>query len=126
MDHIGQFTETLHKILTFVQAQQDNSKIKHFFRQNQLSALLKDCQSGLQLALDNFTITSQAILAHNINEMRSKTHHIHTELLELISNLSDSTISDHVSSIHMLNKSQASSLSLSLLPAMPQIFHGLC
>ncbi|KAJ6473064.1 hypothetical protein C8R45DRAFT_1163442 [Mycena sanguinolenta] len=71
MDHIGQFTEylsplssflkklvafysELHKILTFVQAQQDNSKIKHFFRQNQLRALLKDCRTGLQMALDNF------------------------------------------------------------------------
>ncbi|KAF7354551.1 ATPase-AAA-core domain-containing protein [Mycena sanguinolenta] len=56
MDHIGQFKETLHKILTFVQAQQDNSKLKHFFQQSQMSALLKDCRSGLQLALDNFAV----------------------------------------------------------------------
>ncbi|KAJ6473036.1 hypothetical protein C8R45DRAFT_1077774 [Mycena sanguinolenta] len=124
MDHIGQFTETLHKILTFVQAQQDNSKIKHFFRQNQLSALLKDCRAGMQLALDNFAIISQATLSHHINELREKTCHMHAEVLELISNLSDSTISDLASSIQTSNKSQASSLSLSLLPAMPQIFYG--
>ncbi|KAJ6472980.1 hypothetical protein C8R45DRAFT_936021, partial [Mycena sanguinolenta] len=61
--------------------QQDSSRIKHFFRQSQMSALLKDCCAGLQQALDHF-------------------------------------------SIQTLNKSQASSLSLSLLPAMPQIFHG--
>ncbi|KAJ6473071.1 hypothetical protein C8R45DRAFT_1163461 [Mycena sanguinolenta] len=109
MDHVGQFTETLHKILAFVQAQQDNSKIKHFFRQNQLSALLKDCRAGLQLALDNFA---------------RKARNMHAEVLELISNLSDSTISDQASSIQISNKSQASSLSVSLLPSMPQIFHG--
>ncbi|KAJ6473055.1 hypothetical protein C8R45DRAFT_1077781 [Mycena sanguinolenta] len=115
---------TLHKILTFVQAQQDNRKIKHFFRQNQLRALLKDCRTGLQMALDNFAITSQATLFHNVHEMQRKTRHMHTELLELISNLSDSTISERASSIQTSNKSQASSLSLALLPSMPQIFHG--
>ncbi|KAJ6473034.1 hypothetical protein C8R45DRAFT_1163377 [Mycena sanguinolenta] len=43
LEQVGQFTEqlitfprTLHKILTFVQAQQDTNKIKHFFRQNQV------------------------------------------------------------------------------------------
>ncbi|KAJ6455498.1 hypothetical protein C8R45DRAFT_934446 [Mycena sanguinolenta] len=35
--------------------QQDSNKIKQFFHQKQMSALLKDCQAGLQAALDNFT-----------------------------------------------------------------------
>ncbi|KAJ6464917.1 hypothetical protein C8R45DRAFT_1174203 [Mycena sanguinolenta] len=115
---------TLHKIRTFVQAQQGNSKIRHFFQQNQMNVLLKDCRAGLELALDNFTMISQATLLHDINEMRRKSQHLHAELLEMISNLSDSTISDGASSIQSLNNAQASSLSLSLLPAMPQIFHG--
>ncbi|KAJ6464905.1 hypothetical protein C8R45DRAFT_939750 [Mycena sanguinolenta] len=120
----GIFPRTLHKIHTFVQAQQGNSKIKHFFQQNQMSALLKDCRAGLQLGLDNFTMISQAALFHGINEMCMKTQHMHAELLEMISAVSDSTISDYASSIQTLNKSQASSQSLSLLPSMPQIFHG--
>ncbi|KAJ6473006.1 hypothetical protein C8R45DRAFT_1077765 [Mycena sanguinolenta] len=115
---------TLHKIHTFVQAQQGNSKFKHFFQQNQISALLKDCRAGLQLALDNFTIISRATLSHDIDEMRRKTHHMHAELLEMISTLSDSTTSDRASSIRTSTKSQASSQSLPLLPSMPQIFHG--
>ncbi|KAF7334760.1 hypothetical protein MSAN_02374500 [Mycena sanguinolenta] len=56
LEHVGNFTETLHKIHTFVEAQQDSNKIKQFLRQNQMSALLKDCWAGLQLALDNFAI----------------------------------------------------------------------
>ncbi|KAJ7472524.1 hypothetical protein FB451DRAFT_1558751, partial [Mycena latifolia] len=32
LDHVGKFTETLHKIHTFVEAQQDGSKIMRFFR----------------------------------------------------------------------------------------------
>ncbi|KAF7354521.1 hypothetical protein MSAN_01364400 [Mycena sanguinolenta] len=125
LEHVGKFTETLHKIHTFVEAQQDSNKIKQFFRQNQMSTLLKDCRAGLQLALDNFAITSQVTLSHDINEMQTKTRRMHAELLELISALSDSTISDHGSSMYQtLNKSQTSSQSLSLLPSMPQIFYG--
>ncbi|KAJ7255118.1 hypothetical protein B0H12DRAFT_1218889 [Mycena haematopus] len=125
LEHVGKFTETLHKIHTFVEAQQDGNKIIHFFRQNQMSALLKDCWAGLQLALDSFVITSGATLLHNIDEMRRKTRDTHDELLELISTLSDVTVSDRASSMYQtLNKSQTSSQSLSLLPAMPQIFHG--
>ncbi|KAJ6472986.1 hypothetical protein C8R45DRAFT_874227, partial [Mycena sanguinolenta] len=124
LERVGNFTETLHKIWTFVQAQQENSKIKYFFRQNQMSALLKDCRAGLQMALDNFTIISQAALSHDINELQKKTRQMHAEVLELISNLSDSMISDRASSIQTLNQSQASSQSFSLLPSKPQIFHG--
>ncbi|KAJ6464925.1 hypothetical protein C8R45DRAFT_1174210 [Mycena sanguinolenta] len=124
LERVGNFTETLHKIWTFVQAQQENSKIKYFFRQNQMSALLKDCRAGLQMALHNFTIISQAALSHDINELQKKTRQMHAEVLELISNLSDSMISDRASSIQTLNQSQASSQSFSLLPSKPQIFHG--
>ncbi|KAF8140991.1 hypothetical protein K438DRAFT_1878941, partial [Mycena galopus ATCC 62051] len=33
LNHLGKITETLHKIHTFVEAQQGKSKIRHFFRQ---------------------------------------------------------------------------------------------
>jgi hypothetical protein len=39
---------TLHKIHTFVEAQQNGSKLKKFFRQGEMSTLLKDCKAGLQ------------------------------------------------------------------------------
>ncbi|KAJ7466315.1 hypothetical protein FB451DRAFT_1485055, partial [Mycena latifolia] len=33
LKHVGKFTETLHKVHAFVEAQQDGNKIKSFFRQ---------------------------------------------------------------------------------------------
>ncbi|KAJ6473016.1 hypothetical protein C8R45DRAFT_936054 [Mycena sanguinolenta] len=120
-EHIGKFTETFHHIHTFVEAQQDSNKIKQFFRQNQMNALLKNCRTGLQSALNSFAVT----LSNDLGEMRRKTQLMQDKLLELISTLSDSTISDRDSSMYQtLNKSQTSSQSLSLLPSMPQIFYG--
>jgi hypothetical protein len=75
LDHIGKFTEyiwssmlegdidnlefprTLHKIHTFIEAQQDSSKIKYFFRQGEMNTLLKDCRSGLDQALEVFKVS---------------------------------------------------------------------
>ncbi|KAJ7921868.1 hypothetical protein B0H13DRAFT_1866293 [Mycena leptocephala] len=45
---------TLHKVHTFIEAQQDRSGIKQFFRQSELNALLQDCNTGLQEALEVF------------------------------------------------------------------------
>ncbi|KAJ7241304.1 hypothetical protein B0H12DRAFT_1133646 [Mycena haematopus] len=59
LDYIGGFTETLHKIHTYIQAQQDGNKIKNFFRQAELSTLLKDCQSGLDHTLEVFKASSR-------------------------------------------------------------------
>ncbi|KAJ6552573.1 hypothetical protein DFH09DRAFT_1280887 [Mycena vulgaris] len=52
--NLGKFTETLHKIHTFVEAQQEKSKIKKFFRQGEISKLLKNCHAGLAEAFDLF------------------------------------------------------------------------
>ncbi|KAJ7926766.1 hypothetical protein B0H13DRAFT_2560895 [Mycena leptocephala] len=54
LNQIGKFTETLHKVHTFVEVQQNGSKIKKFFRQGEMSTLLKDCQAGLRQGLDYF------------------------------------------------------------------------
>ncbi|KAJ7811484.1 hypothetical protein B0H14DRAFT_2859997 [Mycena olivaceomarginata] len=125
MKHVAKFTETMHKIHTFVEAQLDSSRIKHFFRQSEMNTLLKDCQVGMQEALNYFKMKSGASILNNLYEMQSQTRHMHQELLELISNLSDGTISDRGSSIyHKPKNSQTSSKSFSMLPARPQIFHG--
>jgi hypothetical protein len=47
---------TLHKIHTFVEAQQNGSKIKKFFHQGEMSALLKDCKAGLQQGFEIFQV----------------------------------------------------------------------
>ncbi|KAJ6552311.1 hypothetical protein DFH09DRAFT_1086088 [Mycena vulgaris] len=54
LDSLGKFTQTLHKIHTFVEAQQEKSRIKQFFRQGEMSILLKSCHLGLDEALVAF------------------------------------------------------------------------
>ncbi|KAJ7469001.1 hypothetical protein FB451DRAFT_1368665 [Mycena latifolia] len=124
LGNLGRFTETLHKIHTFVEAEQEKSKIKQFFRQGEMKALLKACHTGLEQALEVFKIQGATLLRDvtNIQEHAQKTHQ---EVLELISALSDGETSEGGSSIsRVFSSSQNSSNSLSLLPFTPKIFHG--
>ncbi|KAJ7792820.1 hypothetical protein B0H13DRAFT_1935619 [Mycena leptocephala] len=56
LTHIGKFTETLHKIHTFVEAQQNSSKLKKFFHQSEMGTLFKDCKAGLQQGFEIFQV----------------------------------------------------------------------
>ncbi|KAJ7094822.1 P-loop containing nucleoside triphosphate hydrolase protein [Mycena epipterygia] len=107
----GELTEALHKVYAFMEAQQEGNKIKHFFRQSEMKALLNDCHIGLQKVSDMFKMEGAINLHGNIVEMQKGTERIHKELLEAISTSSDVTISD-------------SSNSISMLPAQPKILHG--
>jgi hypothetical protein len=49
-------TRTLLKINTFVEAQQNGSKLKKFFHQGEMSTLLKDCKAGLQQGFEIFQV----------------------------------------------------------------------
>ncbi|KAJ7453399.1 hypothetical protein FB451DRAFT_1185207 [Mycena latifolia] len=106
LDNLGAFTEylplilgrTLHKIHTFVEAQQEKSKIKQFFRQGEINALLKDCHRGLQEALDVFKIGAVRLLT-DVTEMQQHAQKTHEEVLELISSFSDGGGSDRGSLI---------------------------
>ncbi|KAJ7903111.1 P-loop containing nucleoside triphosphate hydrolase protein, partial [Mycena leptocephala] len=125
LDRIGSFNGTLHKIYTFIEAQQDGNKIKQFFLQSEMNMLLKNCRAGLDHAMEVFKIGSDVTIFNSISEMKRQTETMHNELLELISTLSDGTISDRSSSIyHDGNYSQNSSNSFSMLPSKPKIFHG--
>ncbi|KAJ7116852.1 hypothetical protein C8R44DRAFT_854592 [Mycena epipterygia] len=103
LDHIGNFTQTLHKIHTFVETQQHGNKIKNFLRQNEMNTLRKDCQEGLEEALKVFKVETGLIIANNMAEMYKKTQSMHQELLDLVGSLSDGSSSDESS---------------------PKIFHG--
>ncbi|KAJ6556156.1 hypothetical protein B0H19DRAFT_1235442, partial [Mycena capillaripes] len=59
LNSIGNFTRTIHKIHTFVEAQQSGSKVKNFFRQGEMSSLLKECKAGLQQGFDFFQTDMQ-------------------------------------------------------------------
>ncbi|KAJ7440871.1 hypothetical protein FB451DRAFT_1442779 [Mycena latifolia] len=134
LDHVGKFTDglrTLHKIHTFVEAQQDRRKIMHFFRQIETKTFLGECRAGLQQALEVFKTETGVTALGSITEMQEEAERMHTEVLELISTLSDGTTSDRSSSVKFygpqLNETKVpplSSNSISMLPAKPKIFHG--
>ncbi|KAJ7113884.1 hypothetical protein C8R44DRAFT_740769 [Mycena epipterygia] len=121
----GELTQILHKVHAFMEAQQDGSRIKHFFRQNEMKTLLNECHTGLKQAFDMFKMEGAINIHGNIVEMQNEIERIHNELLEAISTSSKATISDRSSSIHhSANDLDNSSNSISMLPAQPKILHG--
>ncbi|KAJ7894085.1 hypothetical protein B0H13DRAFT_1886058 [Mycena leptocephala] len=124
LTHIGKFTETLHKIHTFVEAQQNGSKVKKFFRQGEMGTLLKDCKAGLQQGFEVFQVPMVNHMK-DITQMQEDAEKRNTEVLAMIEAVSDTTSSDRSSSISGLySGSHNSSNSISMLPSEPKIFHG--
>ncbi|KAJ7434992.1 hypothetical protein FB451DRAFT_1194934 [Mycena latifolia] len=105
LDHVGKFTE-------FVEAQQDGSKIMHFFRQIETKTFLGECRVGLQQAFEVFKTETGVTALGSITEMQEEAERMHTEVLELISTLSDGTTSDRSTRL------------LDARIAKPKIFHG--
>ncbi|KAJ6523457.1 hypothetical protein DFH09DRAFT_1420862 [Mycena vulgaris] len=119
LNDLGKFTDTLYKINTFVEVQQDKSKIRHFFRQGEMRKLLKDCNMGLQEALDRLKVQCE------LGDMQKLAEDRHQEVLELISAFSDGTTSDERSVTNgTISSAYNSSTSTSMLPSEPKIFHG--
>ncbi|KAF8143239.1 hypothetical protein K438DRAFT_2109980 [Mycena galopus ATCC 62051] len=56
LDNIGTFIETLHKIYTYIETQQEGNKIKNLFRSSEIKQLLQDCHAGLNQAIEVFII----------------------------------------------------------------------
>ncbi|KAJ7755150.1 hypothetical protein B0H16DRAFT_730683 [Mycena metata] len=122
LNEIANFTQTLHKIHTFIEAQQSGSKVKKFFRQGELNGLLKDCKMGLQEGTKFFQIKSSDIMS-TAREMEEQAQIRHQEVLNVIETISSSDSASSIS--RMYSGSYASSNSISmLLPAEPKIFHG--
>ncbi|KAJ7020379.1 P-loop containing nucleoside triphosphate hydrolase protein [Mycena alexandri] len=124
LSQIGSFTETLHKIHHFVEAQQEKGWLKQFFRQAEMNALLKDCNAGLQQSLDFFQIQALGLVT-DAAELQEYARDAHQEVLEMIDSRSDMNAFDRASSINRgLSSSESSSTSISMLPSEPKIFHG--
>ncbi|KAF8140699.1 hypothetical protein K438DRAFT_1785466 [Mycena galopus ATCC 62051] len=125
LDNIGKFMETLHKIYTFVEAQQQRIKIKHLFGNNEMNRLLQDCYTGLKQAQEVFIIQTQTKTLNDIRDFQQTANLLHKELIELIENLSDTSTVSEKSSVYLgVNDLKNSSNSFSLLPSKPKIFHG--
>ncbi|KAJ7797980.1 hypothetical protein B0H14DRAFT_3546462 [Mycena olivaceomarginata] len=124
VDHIGKFMETLRKIHGFIEAQQEGNKIKQIFRQSETNTLFKECQAGLYEACGIFKINTGVSVLSNVEEMKKAANTMHKELLELISTLSDATLSERSSSVYSGVNSHNSTNSFSMLPSKPKIFYG--
>ncbi|KAJ7620689.1 hypothetical protein DFH06DRAFT_1305936 [Mycena polygramma] len=123
LNNMGKFTQTLHKVHTFVEAQQKGSKIKKLFRQGELSTLLEGCKEGLRQGLDSFQINMRTIMK-DLTDIQKESEERHKEILLLIEALTDDT-SDQASTISKVySGSHNSSTSMSMLPSEPKIFHG--
>ncbi|KAF8176742.1 hypothetical protein K438DRAFT_1770515 [Mycena galopus ATCC 62051] len=133
LDNLGGFIETLHKIYSFVEAQQEGIKIKHLFHNNEINRLLQDCHAGLKQAQEAFNIQTQTQALNDVNNFKKTVDLMHKELIEVIETLSDTrTVSEERSLLFgSLKKfyigahgSKNSSNSFSMLPSKPKIFHG--
>ncbi|KAJ7083909.1 hypothetical protein C8R43DRAFT_965321 [Mycena crocata] len=67
-----------------------------FFRQGEMSALLKDCNIGLQEALDSFKIEDVGTLT-SVADMKKSAEKRHNEVLELIEAMSEGSTSEKAS-----------------------------
>ncbi|KAJ7482585.1 hypothetical protein FB451DRAFT_1364581 [Mycena latifolia] len=124
LNNLGKFTETLHKIHTYVEAEQEKSKIKQFFRQGEMRTLLKACHTGLEQALEVFKVQGATVL-NEVANMQQHAQKTHQEVLEVISALSEEASSKSGSSIsRVLSSSYNSSNSFSLLLSEPKNFYG--
>ncbi|KAF8207499.1 hypothetical protein K438DRAFT_1755539 [Mycena galopus ATCC 62051] len=100
LDYVGKFMETLHKIYTFIEAQQEGNKIKHLFGNKETKKLLQDCCAGLTQAMDVFGIQRGVETLNDVREFKDTANLMHKELVKLIETLSDtSTLSSERSSI---------------------------
>ncbi|KAJ7694684.1 hypothetical protein B0H16DRAFT_1751036 [Mycena metata] len=89
LNEIANFTRTLHKIHTFIEAQQSGSKVKKFFRQGELNGLLKDCKAALQQGLVFFQIKSSDGIS-TVRKMQEQAQIRHQEVLNILETMSSS------------------------------------
>ncbi|KAJ7740085.1 hypothetical protein B0H16DRAFT_1694329 [Mycena metata] len=134
LKEITNFTQTLHKVHTFVEAQQSGSKVKNFFRQGELSGLLKDCKTGLQEGIKFFQINrptqgdlqiKSSDIMSTVREMQEQAQIKHQEVLNAIEAISSSdSASSFICKVVPDEPGPFVSNSISMLPAEPKIFHG--
>ncbi|KAJ7734818.1 hypothetical protein B0H16DRAFT_150823 [Mycena metata] len=122
MEYIHRLLNTIIGIHTFIEAQQSGSKVKKFFRQGELNALLKDCKVGLQQGLAFFQIRTTTDVLVDVSEMQNQAQLRHEEVLNIIETMSTSDSASSISK--MYSDSYTSSNSISVLPTEPKIFHG--
>ncbi|KAF7311785.1 hypothetical protein MIND_00189000 [Mycena indigotica] len=86
VEHLGRLVETLHKVHHFLEAQQDRSRFRQFFKQSETTGILKECHAGLQTALDFFLLERYEIL-NDIRDLQLTADNDHQEILQMIQSI---------------------------------------
>ncbi|KAJ7253199.1 hypothetical protein C8J57DRAFT_1137502 [Mycena rebaudengoi] len=111
---IGQFFDTLQKILTYVRTQLGRGLVKRVFRRMEDAALLIECKAGLEHATAVFGVQSQLTTAVLMSEEARAAQARHDQLLAALAD------SGSIETQSM----RSSSNSISMLPGSPKIFYG--
>ncbi|KAJ7699369.1 hypothetical protein B0H17DRAFT_307929 [Mycena rosella] len=127
LDAIGKFAETLQKIEVFIRMQHGMGRLKRFWKQQENTAQLEDCKTGLKEVFDTFSIKTSLAVAGGFADMRLATERRHQELLKLISDnnsFNEGSSMSSTSSIRTLSSNGSLNSLSPLLPSAPHIFHG--
>ncbi|KAJ7734810.1 hypothetical protein B0H16DRAFT_1695762 [Mycena metata] len=127
LNQMAKFTETLHKTYAFVEAHQSGSKVKRFFRQGELNALLKDCKAGLQQELAFFQAGASILNKYQLTAVQRSGQ---LQMFWLMSMTCSIRLSSDMRRSSILLKQCPPQIqlphsnSIAMLPAEPKIFYG--
>ncbi|KAJ7663543.1 hypothetical protein B0H17DRAFT_1211638 [Mycena rosella] len=118
--------ETLRRIYSVIKSQQVMGRIKQLFKQPEMTSRLESCQAELKQSLEKFQIQAGIHTTIETSRVQRDAKQQHEELIALIAAYPDLTNSERSSSgtRTTISHSGQSTLSLTILPARPQIFHG--
>ncbi|KAJ7627046.1 hypothetical protein FB45DRAFT_1029407 [Roridomyces roridus] len=109
IDQVGEFMRTLHKIHTFITAQQQGTVFRQWLRQKEMKGLFKSCEIGIQNAVNVFKIDLNSEALNQLEMTERIAAKMHQELLEIIASLSESeaTVSETTSKVILNCKNNA-------------------
>ncbi|KAJ7257472.1 hypothetical protein C8J57DRAFT_1648540 [Mycena rebaudengoi] len=125
LSELAKFVETLRKIHVHFKAKQEKGRLKRLLNLTENGNEVKACKAELEQTLDTFHLQTRMSAASAIFRMKKDIRQMHRELMDFIAahpNIAHSDSSSEVSGT--LSGTTGSSLSISMLPPAPHIFHG--
>ncbi|KAJ7122495.1 hypothetical protein C8R43DRAFT_933201 [Mycena crocata] len=133
LDGLEHLTKALDNLDSFLRTRQKSGKFKRFLMQREMSAQVRECDKELERLMNMFSTHLSMTRTSRLIAMRVEDERVYREIVEQLGSddpPDDGTTSSVQSSsmetgYRLENlKDNFSSLSLEMLPNMPQIFHG--
>ncbi|KAJ7270477.1 hypothetical protein C8J57DRAFT_1605485 [Mycena rebaudengoi] len=119
---IVKFTE--HRIFTVLNSQQRMGRVRQIFKQPDIAAKLKKFKQELHQAMGMFRVQATGSVLSQAMQIKNDTKQQHEELPAILEAQPDLGSSGRSSVTGTLSSSDQSSVSISMLPPSPKIFHG--